>query len=560
MNRERFDQATLNAAPTLAAVRAERSKRVVEKTRELMAQKGRLSLAAFIKMAWHVVEPSRQYIHGYHIDIICDHLEAVSAEQINRLLINVPPGMMKSLLASVFWMCWEWGPFGRPSHRFIGFSYDTALSTRDALRSRRLIASPWYQALWGDRFKLVDDQNVKTRYENSQTGFRISDYVGGGTGDRGDRDIVDDPHNVKDGESDIKRASSLLWLGETLPTRMNDPEKSAIVVIHHRIHSQDLGGEILSKDLGYDHLMLPMEFEPARCCYSRVKPSLRELEPKLMRRLTIAEQIWLPNDWVPDPTPEEQQLVGAFSQVKPQLVYRQDPRRKEGELLFPERFSTAVVERDKKAMGEYAVAGQFQQRPIPRGGGMIKRHWFEIVNAVPSDCYWVRRWDLASTYMAGAYTAGVLMGRSRGSGLFYIRDIIREQLDGDGVKKIIRQTSAVDMMSFGKRNYSVWLPQDPGQAGKVQAKDFIMLLAGYDAHTELESGDKETRARPFAAQAEAGNVKLLAGAWNEPYLIEAAGFPMGKYKDQIDASSGAFGALILNIRQGIIISTAAGAT
>jgi predicted phage terminase large subunit-like protein len=319
---------------------------------------------------------------------------------------------------------------------------------------------------------------------------------------------VDDPHNVKDGESDAKRNAALLWLHETLPSRLNDPERSAIVVIHHRIHEQDIAGEILAHKLGYEHLMLPMEFEVKRRCKTSI----------------------------------------GFK----------DPRKKEGELLFPGRFPKSVVERDKKAMGSYAVAGQFQQRPAPRGGGMIKRHWFEIVGAAPVDCYWVRRWDLASTKDAGAYTAGVLIGMSRSSKLVYIKDIKREQLDGDGVKKLIKQTAAIDMVEVGRRNYQVWLPQDPGQAGKVQAKDFTLLLAGYDVHTELESGDKETRAKPFAAQAEAQNIKLVRGEWNNAFLDEAAKFPTGKYKDQVDAASGGYGNLIMFPKRGAIFSAAKG--
>jgi hypothetical protein len=185
-----FDQSLLDHAPSLAVIRAERTRRSIDAAKEVISKTGRLTLSAFVRLAWHVVEPARPYIHGWHVDCKSDHLEAVSNGSINRLLINEPPGVMKSLLSSVFWQAWEWGPFGMPSHRFIGFSYDTALSTRDALRCRRLIQSDWYQSLWGDRFKLLDDQNAKTRYENDQTGFRLSDYVGGGTGDRGDRDAA----------------------------------------------------------------------------------------------------------------------------------------------------------------------------------------------------------------------------------------------------------------------------------------------------------------------------------------------------------------------------------
>jgi predicted phage terminase large subunit-like protein len=409
--------------------------------------------------------------------------------------MNVPPGMMKSLLTGVFWPAFEWGPFNKPSSRFIGYSYDNGLSTRDALRCRRLMQSNWYQELWGDQFRFVDDQNTKTRYENDATGFRISDYVGGGTGERADRNIIDDPHNVKDGESELKRAAALLWLGETLPTRMNDPQKSAIVCIMQRIHALDISGEIISKELGYEHVMLPMEFEADRRCTTGI-------------------------GWV-------------------------DPRKDDGELLFPDRFPADVVERDKKAMGSYAVAGQFQQRPAPRGGGMFKDYWWKIVGAAPEDCQWVRHWDLAATEGAGAFTAGVLIGRSKTTRMFYVKDVVHVQYSGDKVKRLIKVTAEQDRLTLGKR-YAISLPQDPGQAGKVQAQDFIQLLAGFDVHANIESGEKETRARPYAAQVEAGNVCLVEGKWIPGYIAEASEFPTGAFKDQIDASSGAFGYLTMN--------------
>lgn len=400
-----------------------------------------------------------------------------------------------------------WGPAAKPSMRFIGFSYDNALSIRDSVRTRRLIESNWYRGLWGDRFRLTSDQNQKLRYENDQTGFRIADYVGGGTGERGDFLSVDDPHNVKDGESDAMRVRSLNWLHETLPTRLNDPERTVIIVIMQRIHERDLAGEILSCDLGYEHLNLPMEFEPDRRCRTSI------------------------------------------------FV---DPRKHAGDLLFPGRFPRDVVERDKKAMTEYAVAGQFQQRPVPRGGSFIKRHWFEIVGAAPGDCNWVRYWDLASTEGGGDFTVGVLMGYSPSAKTFYVADVKRAQLSGDGVKKLIKQQAQLDLMDLGKSRYSIWLPQDPGQAGKVLAKDMLTMLRGYDAHAEIESGDKETRALPFAAQAEAGNIKVIKAGWNNIYLDELAHFPTGRYKDQVDASSGAFGALIMHPKRRMIVGAVGG--
>jgi predicted phage terminase large subunit-like protein len=283
-------------------------------------------LAGFIRSAWGVIEPGAPYVHGWHIDAIAEHLEAITCGQINRLLINVPPGTMKSLATSVFWPAWEWGPKGLAHLRYVATSHSQTLAIRDNLRTRRLVKSAWYQMLWGDRVQLTDDQDAKTKFENTKAGFREAMAFTSLTGTRGDRVIIDDPLSVDDAISDMKRETVNLTFLESVPTRLNNPEKSAIIVIMQRLHERDVSGVILSKKLGYEHLMLPMEFEPGRRCVTSI----------------------------------------GFN----------DPRTKDGELLFPARFPRHVVERDKIPMGPYAVAGQFQQRPTPREGGIIQRAWW----------------------------------------------------------------------------------------------------------------------------------------------------------------------------------------
>jgi predicted phage terminase large subunit-like protein len=449
------------------------------------------SLLEFIKLSWSILEPGRVFVPGWHIQAVCDHLEAVTSGQITRLLINVPPGCMKSLSTEVFWPAWEWGPKNKPDTRYVSASYSNDLTVRDNRRARNLIKSEWYQNIWGDDFRLVGDQNAKMRFDTNYAGFKIATSVGGlGTGERGDRFIIDDPHNIKDGESDAKRTAALLWFTETVPTRMNDPEKSAIVIIMQRVHDLDISGHILEKELGYEHLMIPMEFEPDRKCFT---------------------------------------CIGF-----------EDPRTKDGELMWPERMTPKVIERDKKVMGAYAVASQFQQRPAPRGGGMFQREWFEIVDEVPAERKIVRAWDLAATedVLTAAYTAGVKMSRCS-EGYFYIEDAVRIQGSPRKVERLLRNTASQD-------GYGVPIsgPQDPGQAGKSQAKYLVRQLAGFDVKFTPETGDKATRAKPFAAQAEAGNVFLVRGLWNDDYLDELCMFPFGRFKDQVDASSRAFSELI----------------
>jgi predicted phage terminase large subunit-like protein len=298
-------------------------------------RKCEISLAEFVRHAWRVIEPGQPYVHGWHIDFICAHLEAITDEVVldngelyNRLLVNVPPGTMKSLLIGVFWPAWEWGPRAMPHMRYVCAAHSQDLAIRDGLRMRRLVTSDWYQAHWGDRVQLTGDQNQKTKFENTSTGFRQATAAGSITGARGDRVIIDDPHSVDGANSDQQRNSTLTWFLEAVPTRVNNPDRSAIVVVMQRLHEEDVSGVILDRGLGYDHIMLPMRYDPARAYATK-------------------------------------------------LGYA-DPREEEGELLFPERFPLDVVERDEKAMGPYATAGQFQQQPEPRGGGIIKDHWWQL--------------------------------------------------------------------------------------------------------------------------------------------------------------------------------------
>ena len=301
---------------------------------ELDKYEAELNLADFVRQAWHIIEPGQKYVHGWHIDFICAHLEAINdgveldnGELYNRLLINVPPGLMKSLLCGVFFPSWEWGPRNMPHLRYVCASHSLDLAIRDGLRMRRLITSEWYQKRWGDRVTLTGDQNQKTKFENTATGFRQAAAAGSITGARGDRVIIDDPHSVDGANSDAQRESTVQWFLEAVPTRLNNPDSSAIIVIMQRLHEADVSGVILDKRLGYDHVMLPMMLDKTR--------------------------------------------------VYPTKLGIVDPREAEGELLFPARFPQEVVDRDSKVMGPYATAGQFQQEPTPRGGGVIKGSWWE---------------------------------------------------------------------------------------------------------------------------------------------------------------------------------------
>lgn len=494
-------------------------------------------LVNYVRMAWSHVEPARQYIHGWHIDVVCEHLEAVTAGQVRRLLINVPPGFMKSLLCSVFWPTWEWGPRNLAHLRTMAASYTSSLTQRDNRRARSLIFSPMYQDLWGRQFRIMDDQNNKVKFENDKTGWMLATSVEGvGTGERADRVRVDDPHNVKDGESETVRNNALLWFTEVLPSRMNDPERSAIVVIMQRVHEDDVSGHILTHELGYEHLMLPMEFEPERRSYTVVRPPWGGVQVRA--RYLPQRQRWVREgeELATDEADFRQQLL----EQEPRLVWNQDRRTQEGELLFPQRFTPEVVERDKRTMGAYAVAGQFQQRPTPRGGAMFERGWFRVVPASPEGGIVVRAWDLAASEKdRAAFTVGLRMRRHRG--VFYIEHVARLRGSPGRVEELMKALAEGDDAIQRTR---ISVPQDPAQAGLSQRRNLSVLLVGHDVRFSLDSGKKEVRAEGLSAQAEAGNVCIVEGPWNREFLDEMTTFPMGRYKDQVDAASRAFSELV----------------
>jgi predicted phage terminase large subunit-like protein len=459
------------------------------------------SLLSFIRLMWRVLEPGRPFVDGWAVHAICEHLEAITRGDIRKLLINVPPGFMKSMTTNVFWPAWEWGPKNRPDLRYIGASYSENLTIRDNRRCRALILDPLYRMLWGDRYQLSEGQNAKIRFDTDKTGFKIATSVSGlGTGERGDRFITDDPHNVLEGESDAKRMNVLQWFTEVVPTRINDAQKSAMIVIMQRVHDQDVSGLILSKELGYDHLCIPMEYEPDHPHLSRTRLG-----------------------WT-------------------------DPRKEEGELAWAERFPRDYLETDLKPAlrawgGTYAEAGQLQQRPAPRGGGMFKRDDFQIVDSIPckvrARC---RGWDLAATEKevnaSAAFTAGARLALGT-DGNLYIEHIVKGQWSDMVVEQQMRYWATQD-----GRSCKIDFPQDPGQAGKSQKRYLVRSLSGYDVCATPETGSKEDRARPLAAQVESHNVFLVRGAWNEAFLSEAAVFPAGQFKDQIDACSRAHARLI----------------
>lgn len=451
-------------------------------------------LSMFIRLGWHTIEGSEAtYRSNWHIDAVCEHLEAVSLGHIKRLGINIPPRHMKSISTAVMWPAWDW--IKTPWRRFMFASYAHNLSIRDSTKCRRVIQSPWYQKRWGNTFKLTGDQNTKIRFENDRNGYRLSTSVGGSlTGEGGDIIVVDDPHNVIEAESDTVRTATTQWWDESMTSRLNDPKTGAFVIIQQRVHEKDLIGHVLSKkDQNWTILCLPAEFDP-----------------------------------------------------KAPTIWARDPRKEPGELLWPEHIGREQIEQFKIDLGPYAYAGQFQQAPAPREGGLFKRSWFRIVKFAPDDCVWARGWDFAASEKSLVradpdWTATAMVGWSASQQAWYLAHVDRWREEPHEVEKLLVQRAAMD-----PPDTLIRIPQDPGAAGKSVAQRMLTLLAEFPVTAAPVSGDKVLRAMAWAGKANGGLIHLVEGPWNEMFLTELTSFPTGSHDDMVDAVGSAFEILTNN--------------
>lgn len=481
-----LEQATLR----LAAIEAELSRR---------------HFKSFVHQAWHLVEPDQELRWNWHLDVLCEDLEAIERGDVQREIFNVPPGTMKSLLVNVFFPAWVWAR--NSAKRILSASYSSSLSIRDNLRLRTIITSEWYQSNYGvgaisiqeydggGWVELQGDQNAKQRFNTTNGGWRIATSVGGiGTGEHPDIIVIDDPTSADQARSDLERQAANDWFDRTVSTR-GVSRNVAVIVVMQRLHMEDLTGHLLAKDrAGWKLTCFPMRYE--------------KYDPETPDRVP---------DW-------------------------RDPRTVPGELLWPELFTEAKVKQLELDLGPYGAAGQLQQRPAPEGGGLFKREWFKFVDVAPIVARRIRCWDTAATEegerRGGDYTVGAKIAEDKGS--FYVEDVRRERLGPAGVDSLIRGTAEADGKGCGVREL-----REPGASGKAIITARLKLLAGFDYGEVLVSGDKITMAKVFRAQCEGGNVYLVRGAWNELFIQELTVFPTGNHDDQVDAASNGLNAVLL---------------
>ena len=444
-------------------------------------------LVEFVRRAWHVVE-SGEYLHNWHIELVCAHLEAVTRGEISNLLINVPPGCMKSLLVSVFWPVWEWVEY--PDTRGLYASFDASLSRRDANKAKELLTSDWFRARWGDRVGPATEAtraDSGTEFYTDARGLRFSTSVRGkGTGWHGHRRVVDDPHKPRDtkgsSESVAQRmADDRTWWGSTMSSRRADPKRFASIIVMQRLHHDDLSAWALSQG-SFVHVCLPMEFDPSRRCETQ---------------------------------------------------WGRDPRTTEGELLWPERYPASAVADLRDAvtgLGPADYAAQYQQLPLPKSGGVIQVAHFGRYREVPDTASQLQSWDMRfiASHTRGDFVVGQAWAYE--GSRFYLLKVVRGRWSFGETLEQVR------LLSEAYPRATLKLVEDkangPAIVDVLRAELTGLALVAPD-------GGKEARANAVSPLIEAGNVYLpdesLGEPWVADFLAECAAFPLGKHDDQVDA-------------------------
>jgi predicted phage terminase large subunit-like protein len=465
------------------------------------------SLYEFLQYFWPLVS-THNFQPNWHIEYLCKELEKV-AEKVGKkeprdydVIINIPPGSTKTITCSIVFPAWCWTKW--PWMRFITASYSAQLSLESAEYCRELIRSAEFQQIYPE-IQIKEDKDTKSNFKIVQRlttspgvrpkvisgGSRYSTSVGGTlTGFHGDILIVDDPLNPAQAVSEIELGNANRWMEQTLSTRKTDKAVTPTILIMQRLHQDDPSGHMLDKQKeNVKHICIPGE---ARTYRKQVKP------------------VELYNYYIDD-------------------------------LMDPKRLSWKVLEDLQADLGQYGYAGQIGQDPTPPGGGMFKIDRFTFMTTLPNNHHIiksVRYWDKAGTQDGGAYTVGVKMSLLS-NGKWLVEDVRRGRWSTETRESIIQSTAQTDGY-----NTVIWVEQEPGSGGKESAENTIRNLGGYRVFAEKPIGDKVFRADPYSVQVNNGNIIILTAMWNKEFVEEHRFFPVGTFKDQVDASGGAFSKLV----------------
>lgn len=439
----------------------------------------------------YVAERWNEYVAGV--------LDKVVAGDVRRLIISAPPQTGKSHLTSVLFPAYWMGK--RPDDPVILTSYAGSLAEDKSRQARDIVEGAEFRELFPAVQTRRRSRAVTHWKLDQRLGSLLAVGVGGAITGHGARlGIIDDPFaSWQDAYRQTVRDRIWDWYRGTFRTRIW--ENGVIIIIMTRWHQDDLVGRLIADQSENWHIL-------------RLPAMAESQEERDINNKFVGLPAGLPD------------VLGRLP----------------GEPLAPKRFSLKALLEIMKEVGQNAWAAEYQGVPRPTEGSLFHRSWFKLVDAVPAQAQRVRYWDLASgESMRNDQTAGVLMAKTP-DGLYYVEHVVCGRFSAYEVQQTILNQAMLDADKYGN-SVDVWIEQEGGSGGKISTDAIIRLLAGFPVHAQRALTNKEVAAKPFAAQCEAGNVRVLRADWTSDYIDEMTAFPFGRNDDQVDGSSGAFNKL-----------------
>lgn len=435
----------------------------------------RSDFLSFVRRCFQTLNPGASFLDSWHLAAIGYQLDRVRRGEINRLIINLPPRYLKSLMVSVALPAFLLGH--EPWRRIFAISYGGELSDKHAGDFRSIVESAWFKRA----FKMRIRRSLEDEVVTTQRGFRKSTTVMGAlTGLGGDLFIIDDPQKAVDAQSEARRNSLNHWVSHTLMSRLDNKETGAIIVVMQRVHMQDLSGYLIEASDGWTVLNLP---------------AIAEAD----ERIPIGESTY------------------HF--------------RKEGDVLHPARESLATLEIMRQTLGSEIFSAQYQQSPVPIGGAMIKRAWLRYYTKLPERNWTtkvIQSWDTAAK--GGAHncwsvcTTWLLADKN-----YYLLDVVRGRYDYPRLREMA--------LTLADRHEPDVILIEDASTGTALAED-LQEHHRYAVQLVPVERDKEARLYVHQAKFEAGLVHFPKDApWLRELENELLAFPVGKADDQVDSIS-----------------------
>jgi predicted phage terminase large subunit-like protein len=431
----------------------------------------------FSEKVFNTLSPGRRFIPAWHFEAIAYQLERIRCGKIRRLVINMPPRSLKSVTASVAFPAFVLGH--DPTRRIICVSYSGDLAKKHGNDFRAVLEAPWYRELFpGTR---IGQKDSETEIELTARGSRLATSVGGTlTGRGGDLIVIDDPLKPDDAHSETKRNAANEWFRNTLLSRLDDKRTGAIIIVMQRVHMDDLTGFVTGQSDEWEILKLP---------------AIADVEE-----------------------------VIPISETKVHC-------RRVGEALSPEREPLSILENMKSQLGSDAFSAQYQQRPVPPGGAMIKRDWIERYQELPPQrerSLILQSWDTASKGGPendfSVCTTWFISHDRR----WYLIDVWRKRVDYPELKAAVRDLAS---QYFANRV----LVEDVG-AGTALVQELLGEVDGIRG--VIAGGNKITRMSIVSTQFASGLVYLPERAsWLADFEAELFAFPWSRHDDQCDSVS-----------------------